>query len=347
MKGQTVSHYLVHEQLGEGGSAVVYRAEDLSLGREVALKVLPPEFNGYSGATRFQHEARTASSLNHPNICTIYEIGEHEGRHFLAMELLSGQVLSRAINGRALEPDRIIELAMQIADALDAAHAASIVHRDIKPANIFITDRDQVKLLDFGLAIPASRKTLARRVGSTGGTIPYMSPEQARGEDLDHRTDLFSVGTVMYEMATGRRPFTGHAPSEVMEAIVIHPHAPVRELNPAIPAELERIIDKALEKNRKLRFQTASDLHVDLRRLKRELDSFTTLHARTHSTPNVRVTTSGRWRARIAALLGGLAMAGGGLYAIAAVKGRGAPMSGETTNRASTAPTGVDIALRA
>ena len=325
MQPQSISHYRILEQLGEGGSAVVYRAEDLSLGREVALKILPPEFSDYAGITRFQHEARTASSLNHPNICTIYEVGEHAGRHFLAMEFLTGQVLSRTINGKPLEPYRIVELAVQIADALDAAHSANIVHRDIKPANIFVTDRDQVKLLDFGLAVllPKQGWTGTGVAASTGGTVPYMSPEQARGEELDHRTDLFSLGSVIYEMATGRRPFTGASAAEVMDAIVNKPPALIRELNPAVSVELERIVDKALEKNRKLRFQTASDVHVDLRRLKRELDSVTTLHARTHApaaTAKGQRSTSSQLR--IAALLGGIAAAGGVLIALPTLKNR-------------------------
>src|SRR5438270_557086 len=209
MTGKTVSHYHVREPLGEGGTSIVYRAEDLALQRDVVLKFLSTQASDYGSVARFQHEARTASSLNHPNICTIYEIGEHEGRHFLAMELLDGEVLSRAISGRPLDVSRVVDLATQIADALDAAHAQGIVHRDLKPANIFVTRRGQVKLLDFGLAVLLPRRTAARGAtapssSSTGGTVPYMSPEQARADELDHRTDLFSFGTVLYEMATGR-----------------------------------------------------------------------------------------------------------------------------------------------
>ena len=221
MTGQTVTHYCVGEKLGEGGSAVVYRAEDLSLGREVVIKFF--SCAGAGSVARFQHEARTISSLNHPNICTIYEIGEHDGRHFLAMEMLDGQVLSKALGDRPLPTDRLIDLGTQIADALDAAHAEGIVHRDVKPANIFLTRSGRIKLLDFGVAVMLPRRvdpTIARSLFSTGGTIPYMSPEQARVEDLDHRTDLFSLGIVLYEMATARRPFIGTTASDLIAAIV-------------------------------------------------------------------------------------------------------------------------------
>src|SRR5215203_568418 len=213
MIGETISHYRILEKLGDGATAEVYKAEDLALGRPVALKLVPRELSAdYGMIARFQHEARTASALNHPNICTIYEIAEHEGRHFIAMELLEGQVLSRVIGGRALGIDRVVEIGIQIADALDAAHTGGIVHRDVKPANIFVTDRDHVKILDFGLAMPLpSRHDGARAAGilsgRTSGTAPYMSPEQVRGENLDARSDLFSTGIVFYEMATGRRAF--------------------------------------------------------------------------------------------------------------------------------------------
>jgi serine/threonine protein kinase/outer membrane protein assembly factor BamD (BamD/ComL family) len=273
MTGRTVTHYRVGEKLGEGGSAVVYRAEDLALGREVVIKFFLCE--GAGSVARFQHEARTISSLNHPNICTIYEIGEHEGRHFLAMELLDGQVLSRAIGERPLQTDRLIDLGTQIADALDAAHAEGIVHRDVKPANIFLTRTGRIKLLDFGVAVMLPRRvdvTTARSLFSTGGTIPYMSPEQARLEDLDHRTDLFSLGIVLYEMATARRPFAGATASDLLSAIVNQLPTTPHALNPSIPLELDRIIGKALEKNPALRYQTASDLRADLQRLKRDLD---------------------------------------------------------------------------
>src|SRR6516162_7924870 len=227
MRLESVSHYRVLDKLGEGGTAVVYRAEDLALGRLVALKFLSAGFSAdYGRIARFQHEARTIASLNHPNICTIYEIGEHEGRHFIAMELLEGEVLSRALTGRPLESYRVVELAIEIADALAAAHAEGIVHRDLKPANIFITKADRVKLLDFGLAFlvrpqtPGQPASAMPPLGLTGGTVPYMSPEQVQGEALDARTDLFSLGVVMYELLTCRRPFIGTTGEDVKDAIL-------------------------------------------------------------------------------------------------------------------------------
>ena len=264
MTGEILSHYRVLDKLGEGATAVVHKAEDLELGRPVALKLVPSELAAdYAALTRFRHEARMASSLNHPNICTIYEIAEHAGRHFIVMELLEGQVLSKIIGGRPMDSYRAVEIAIQIADALDAAHAEDVVHRDIKPANIFVTQRDHVKILDFGLAVllppgPAGPQTTVMRAGMTGGTVPYMSPEQTRGEELDARSDLFSTGVVLYEMVTGRRAFNGVHNPAIMDAIVSQSPVPPRDLNPAILPELERIISKALEKNRKLRFQTAS-----------------------------------------------------------------------------------------
>ena len=288
MTGQTISHYRVLEKLGDGATAVVYKAEDFALGRPVALKLVPRELSAdYAMITRFQHEARTASSLNHPNICTIYEIAEHEDCHFIAMELLEGQVLSRVISGRPVSCERVIELGIQIADALDAAHAEGIVHRDLKPANIFVTQRDQIKVLDFGLAVllPADTSGTTRRetrTATTGGTVPYMSPEQVRGEDLDGRSDLFSIGVVLYEMITGRRAFNGTDKPAIMDRILNHSPLRLSDLNLAVPPELERIIGKALEKNRKLRFQTAADLRADLQRLKRDLDSTVAVMTRTH-----------------------------------------------------------------
>ena len=323
MTGQTVTHYRVGEKLGEGGSAVVYRAEDLALGREVVIKFFTAE--GAGSIARFQHEARTISSLNHPNICTIYEIGEHEGRPFLAMEMLDGQVLSSAIGGRALKTEQVIDLGTQIADALDAAHAEAIVHRDVKPANIFLTRAGRIKLLDFGVAVMLPRRvdpTVARSLFSTGGTIPYMSPEQARVEDLDHRTDLFSLGIVLYEMATGRRPFAGTTASDVLAAIVNQPPIAPRTHNPAVPVELERIITKALEKNPTLRCQTASDLRADLQRLKRDLDRAATAAQQEAGRARAASTLRSSIWLGTAAAIGVVAVAGTAWWAISAVRGR-------------------------
>src|SRR6186713_55714 len=279
MTGTTLSHYRLVERLGEGATAVVYKAEDLALGRPVALKLLPQTLSVDLGKiARFQHEARTTSTLNHPNICTIYEIYQHEGRHFIVMEYLEGRPLSRLIDGRPIENYRLIELAIQMADGLDAAHDARVIHRDLKPANIYVTQRDHVKLLDFGLATLMPSGTLKSASSATwlsepGGTGPYMSPEQTLGEPLDTRSDLFSLGVVLYEMATGSRPFTGMTHAALIDAIRQERHFPARDMNADVREELDRIITKALEKHRKLRYQTASDLSADLRRLKRDLDA--------------------------------------------------------------------------
>jgi len=283
--GRTVSHYRVLRLLGSGGMGTVYQAEDTRLGRQVALKFLPADLaRDRHALDRFQREARAASALNHPHICTIHDIDEADGEPFIAMELLEGQTLKERIQGRPLPAPEVVELALQLADALEAAHAKGIIHRDIKPANVFVTARGTAKLLDFGLAkvaadaradaeaptVPAEWMTGA---GVALGTVGYMSPEQVRGEGLDARTDLFSFGVVLYEMVTGRAPFQGATAGAVLGAILhMAPAAPLR-LNPELPAALERIVNKLLEKDRALRYQSAADLVVDLQRLKRERES--------------------------------------------------------------------------